>query len=225
MMSVVPSAASAICPMCGTPSGRRHTWCRRLALDLPWRKFTVRLRVWTRCFFCDEPACPRKIFAERFTGLLPRSTPATPIRRPGPGPSHAQAGQHATCNSYQSAKQRQAAHQARFARSTVVLAVSPGAPRRIPRPWPAARPTRRTRAVPVAHPVTRRGKRRFGRTARHVPHNVHKNYRLRSECVTFDDVPTQSATGQTEEPSETIERWHAGGHPSANPERAIASGP
>jgi hypothetical protein len=40
-------------------------------LDLPWRKFTVRLRIWARRFFCDEPACPRKIFAERFTGLLP----------------------------------------------------------------------------------------------------------------------------------------------------------
>jgi len=72
MMSVVPSAVSAICPVCGTPSGRRHSWYRRTAMDLPWRKFTVRLRVWARRFFCDQPTCPRKIFAERFTGLLPR---------------------------------------------------------------------------------------------------------------------------------------------------------
>jgi transposase len=72
MMSVVPSAAGATCPVCGTPASRRHTWYRRTALDLPWRKFTVRLRVWARRFFCDEPSCPRKIFAERFTGLLPR---------------------------------------------------------------------------------------------------------------------------------------------------------
>src|SRR5437899_8936363 len=72
MMSVVPSAVNALCPVCGTPSARRHTWYRRTALDLPWRKFTVRLRVWARRFFCDELACPRKIFAERFTGLLPR---------------------------------------------------------------------------------------------------------------------------------------------------------
>jgi transposase len=70
MMSVVPSAVSAICPVCGTRSARRHTWYRRTALDLPWRKFTVRLRIWARRFFCDEPSCPRKIFAERFTGLL-----------------------------------------------------------------------------------------------------------------------------------------------------------
>src|SRR3982075_2144156 len=72
MMSVVPSAVSAICPECGTRSARRHTWYRRTALDLPWRKFTVRLRIWARRFFCDEPNCPRKIFAERFTGLLRR---------------------------------------------------------------------------------------------------------------------------------------------------------
>jgi transposase len=72
MMSVVPRATSAICPVCGTSSARRHTWYRRTALDLLWRKFTVRLRVCARRFFCDEPACPRKIFAERLTGLLPR---------------------------------------------------------------------------------------------------------------------------------------------------------
>ena len=72
LMSVLPSTASAICPVCGTPSSRRHTWYRRTALDLPWRKFTVRLRIWARRFFCDQPTCPRKIFAERFTGLLPR---------------------------------------------------------------------------------------------------------------------------------------------------------
>ena len=41
-------------------------------MDLPWRRRTVRLRVWARRFFCDEPTCPRKIFAERFAGLLQR---------------------------------------------------------------------------------------------------------------------------------------------------------
>ena len=57
LMSVVPGAISAICPVCGTPSVRRHTWYRRTALDLPWRKFTVRLRIWARRFFCDQSAC------------------------------------------------------------------------------------------------------------------------------------------------------------------------
>jgi transposase len=71
-LSVVPSSATATCPLCGTPSERRHTWYRRTALDLPWRGRVVRLRLWARRFFCDEPTCKRKIFAERFAGLLER---------------------------------------------------------------------------------------------------------------------------------------------------------
>ncbi len=30
MMSVIPSALSATCPVCGKASGRRHTWYRRV---------------------------------------------------------------------------------------------------------------------------------------------------------------------------------------------------
>jgi hypothetical protein len=37
-----------------------------------WRKATVRPRIWARRFFCSEPRCERKIFAERFANLLPR---------------------------------------------------------------------------------------------------------------------------------------------------------
>jgi transposase len=70
-MSVVPNATSCACPVCRTPSHRLHSWYRRTAMDLPWRKSTVRLRVWARRFFCDQTSCRRKIFAERFTGLLP----------------------------------------------------------------------------------------------------------------------------------------------------------
>jgi transposase len=71
-MSVVPNSHSATCPCCGTPSERRHSWYRRTAMDLPWRKATVRLRIWARRFFCTEPRCERKIFAEHFANLLPR---------------------------------------------------------------------------------------------------------------------------------------------------------
>src|SRR5438309_101462 len=57
-------------------SGPR-SWHGRPALDLPWRGRTVRLRVWARRFFCNGANCPRKIFAESFTGLLPRYAPRT----------------------------------------------------------------------------------------------------------------------------------------------------
>src|SRR5262245_57032914 len=72
LLSVVPAAAQARCPACGTPSTRRHSWYRRTARDLPWRGHAVRLRLWARRFFCDAPSCPRKVFAERFPGLLAR---------------------------------------------------------------------------------------------------------------------------------------------------------
>jgi transposase len=71
-LRVVPSAAGAACPVCGTLSTRRHSWYRRTALDLPWRGHAVRLRLWARRFFCDGPTCPRKVFTERFEGLLAR---------------------------------------------------------------------------------------------------------------------------------------------------------
>jgi hypothetical protein len=51
-------------------SRRRHSWYTRRAVDLPWRGATVLLRVRSRRWFCDEPGCPRRIFAERFSGLL-----------------------------------------------------------------------------------------------------------------------------------------------------------
>jgi transposase len=41
-------------------------------MDLPWRGATVRLRVRSRRWFCDQQGCARKIFAERFEGLLAR---------------------------------------------------------------------------------------------------------------------------------------------------------
>jgi hypothetical protein len=41
-------------------------------LDLPWRGATVRLVVHARRFFCDVLTCRRRIFAERFDGLLAR---------------------------------------------------------------------------------------------------------------------------------------------------------
>jgi hypothetical protein len=37
-----------------------------------WRGRIVRMRVHSRRWFCGTPTCPRKIFAERFDGALPR---------------------------------------------------------------------------------------------------------------------------------------------------------
>ena len=60
---------AAQCPCCGQPSRRIHGRYTRTLADLPWCGTPVRLRVGVRKFFCDEPACERKIFAERLEGV------------------------------------------------------------------------------------------------------------------------------------------------------------
>lgn len=56
---------AAECPLCQQPSRRVHGYYTRTLADLPWCATPVRFRVRVRKFFCDEPACERRIFAER----------------------------------------------------------------------------------------------------------------------------------------------------------------
>jgi transposase len=56
---------AARCPCCQRPSRRVHGRYTRTLADLPWSGTPVHLRVRVRKFFCDEPSCERKIFAER----------------------------------------------------------------------------------------------------------------------------------------------------------------
>jgi transposase len=66
------TGTEALCPTCGQPSRRVHSrYCRTVA-DLPWLGLPVRLRLWSRKFFCDRPGCPRHIFTERLPGVVRR---------------------------------------------------------------------------------------------------------------------------------------------------------
>jgi transposase len=60
---------TARCPCCGQPSRRIHGRYTRTLADLPWCGTPMHLRVGVRKFFCDEPACERRIFAERLEGV------------------------------------------------------------------------------------------------------------------------------------------------------------
>jgi transposase len=51
--------------VCGEVSRRVHGRYTRTLADLSLGGLPVRLRVRVRKFFCDEPTCERKIFAER----------------------------------------------------------------------------------------------------------------------------------------------------------------
>jgi transposase len=62
-------AADVCCPVCGEPAERVHSRYTRTLADLPWARFAVRFHLHARRFFCDNPVCPRAIFAERLAGI------------------------------------------------------------------------------------------------------------------------------------------------------------
>lgn len=66
---------TATCPCCGIAASRRQSQYQRTLADLPWQGVPVRIRLVVRRFWCDHPACPRAIFAERIPTL------ATPYAR------------------------------------------------------------------------------------------------------------------------------------------------
>ena len=62
-------ATDVRCPVCGGRADRIHSRYARTLADLPWADLAVHLRVHVRKFFCDNPGCPRRVFAERLDGL------------------------------------------------------------------------------------------------------------------------------------------------------------
>jgi transposase len=72
VLTVAATARTARCPGCGGRSRRVHSRYARTVRDLPWAELPVRLRLHVRRFFCDAPACPRRIFAERLPGVVAR---------------------------------------------------------------------------------------------------------------------------------------------------------
>lgn len=76
------------CPDCAQPSSRVHSRYRRTLADLPCQGLAVRLHLQVRRFFCNEPTCARKTFAEPFASLAPAyarrtSRQATSLRAVG----------------------------------------------------------------------------------------------------------------------------------------------
>ncbi len=65
------SRPTACCPDCEQPATRVHSWYERRLGDLHWQGLPVRVRLYTRRWFCDAPGCTRRIFTERFPALVP----------------------------------------------------------------------------------------------------------------------------------------------------------
>lgn len=58
------------CPDCGTISRRVHSYYDRKPMDLPWSRFTVRLRLRVRRFYCDGLLCKYRTFVERLPSVI-----------------------------------------------------------------------------------------------------------------------------------------------------------
>jgi transposase len=68
-LTVRTFGVSCSCPGCQCLSHRIHSHYQRQLADLPWSDYQVLLQLQTRKFFCDNPACQRKIFTERFASV------------------------------------------------------------------------------------------------------------------------------------------------------------
>src|SRR5262249_2633492 len=70
LMDVVSRAIATRCPLCQCPSERIHSRYRRWVADLPWANLAVQVCLHVRRFFCDNPACCRRIFTERLPTIV-----------------------------------------------------------------------------------------------------------------------------------------------------------
>ncbi|NTU84056.1 MAG: ISL3 family transposase [Chloroflexales bacterium] len=71
------TAVIGFCPTCQHHATRVHSRYLRTPRDLPVLTQHVQLRLLVRRFFCDQPACPRRTFAEGLPELLPRKAQRT----------------------------------------------------------------------------------------------------------------------------------------------------
>jgi transposase len=65
--STVPLAT---CPACGTASKSLHSRYTRYPIDLPWADYAVLLELQAKRFFCQNEACRKRTFAERFPEVV-----------------------------------------------------------------------------------------------------------------------------------------------------------
>ena len=70
VIRLVPLNKTAACPRCGRNSRRVHSRYWRRAADVPLSGNRVEVVIEARKFFCDTGVCSRKIFCERFSGVL-----------------------------------------------------------------------------------------------------------------------------------------------------------
>jgi len=74
MIRVDAIIEQATCPYCGETSGKVHSRYVRKLSDLPIQGRKVKLLLHNRKYFCVNPNCVHKTFAEQFSFFEPNST-------------------------------------------------------------------------------------------------------------------------------------------------------
>ncbi|WP_444542388.1 ISL3 family transposase [Dictyobacter formicarum] len=71
ILLLASSQSSQMCPACTHASSHVHSRYNRRLADLPCQGRAVELRLKVRRFFCENPTCIRKTFAEQFPEIAP----------------------------------------------------------------------------------------------------------------------------------------------------------
>ena len=66
------TSPTAACPQCGTAGSRVHSRDPRTITDVAFGGRSLVLKLLVRKWICPEASCSRKLFAERFPGLVQR---------------------------------------------------------------------------------------------------------------------------------------------------------
>ena len=77
LVRVTSYRASSPCPQCAMPSSAIHSSYQRHPRDLPCVGRPIRLVFTVRKFFCRNPNCSRKVFAERLPDFIETSSHLT----------------------------------------------------------------------------------------------------------------------------------------------------
>jgi hypothetical protein len=81
-IDLATATPTAACPLCGSDTRRVHSRYTRRLDDLPCLGLCMRLRIAVRRFVCQQPDCPRRIFAERLPGFAaPRARATDRLRQ------------------------------------------------------------------------------------------------------------------------------------------------
>lgn len=71
LLQLRTTASSASCPSCSQLSTHKQGTYIRNFQDLPWAGIRVKVNLCVKKFYCKDPACPQKVFAQRFGKDLP----------------------------------------------------------------------------------------------------------------------------------------------------------